>query len=315
MLSCARDVPLRAAPLPDYHAGVLTESGLTMARQHRKYRTRHGNLQFGERCLIMGILNVTPDSFSGGGQHLEAPAAADRAKLMEAQGADVIDIGGESTRPGSQPVDDDEQMRRVLPVIQTARASGVSVPISIDTRSARVAEAALAAGADIVNDISGARYDRDMPGLLAAQRAPFVIMHMQGTPHTMQRSPQYVDVVREVEVFFTERAESLAAAGVDVFNLMIVDPGIGFGKNCEHNLALLRAAGSFGSRWPVLVGPSRKRFLGELVDAPGPEQRLIGTAATVAHAALSGVDMVRVHDVGEMRQVVDVCHRLAESSH
>ncbi len=283
-----------------------------MTRRHRTYRTRHGHLPFGERCLILGILNVTPDSFSDGGQCLEAPAAIARAALMEAQGADVIDIGGESTRPGAKPVDEDEQMRRVLPVIREARAGGVSVPISIDTRSARVAEAALAAGADIVNDISGARHDRDMPRLLAAQRMPFVVMHMQGTPDSMQRSPQYVDVVREVGAFFTERAEALAAAGVDVLNLMIVDPGIGFGKNCEHNLALLRAASSFCSRWPVLVGPSRKRFLSELLDASDPAQRLVGTAATVAHAAISGVDMVRVHDVGEMRQVVDVCHRLAE---
>ncbi len=260
----------------------------------------------------MGILNVTPDSFSDGGHCLEASAAVARAATMEAQGADVIDIGGESTRPGAKPVGDDEQMRRVLPVIREARAGGVSVPISIDTRSARVAEAALEAGADIVNDISGARHDRDMPGLLAAQRPPFVVMHMLGTPQTMQRSPQYVDVVREVGAFFAERAETLAAAGVDVLNLMIVDPGIGFGKNREHNLALLRAAASFGSRWPVMVGPSRKRFLGELLEAPDPKGRLIGTAATVAHAALSGVDMVRVHDVGEMRQVVDVCERLAD---
>ncbi len=283
-----------------------------MTRRHRKYSTPHGDLQFGDRCLIMGILNVTPDSFSDGGQYLDAPTAAAQAQSMETQGADVIDIGGESTRPGASPVEDDEQMRRVLPVIRAARALGVSVPISIDTRSAQVAQAALAAGADIVNDISGARHDRDMPGLLASHRAPFVIMHMQGTPSTMQRSPHYVDVVREVGAFFAERAETLAAAGIDVLNLMIVDPGIGFGKNCQQNLDLLRGAGSFGSRWPVLVGPSRKRFLAELLDAPSEDQRLIGTAATVAHAALSGVDMVRVHDVGEMRQIVDVCHRLAE---
>lgn len=258
----------------------------------------------------MGVLNVTPDSFSDGGQYFDPAMAMSRAEAMACEGADVIDIGGESTRPGAQPVSEDEQIERVVPVIRGARSRGVSLPISIDTSSATVAAAALDAGADMVNDISGARNDRDMPRLLAERGVPFVIMHMQGTPATMQAAPHYKDVVAELGAFFNERARALADAGVDVSKKMIVDPGIGFGKTLEHNLDLLRAAASYGRKWPVVVGTSRKSFLGQLLNAPNPEHRLIGTAATVAHSALTGVDMVRVHDVAKMRQVVEVCWRL-----
>jgi len=271
--------------------------------------TSHGHLAFGQRCLIMGILNVTPDSFSDGGRYVETGAAADRAIEMAAEGADVIDVGGESTRPGADPVAPEEQIRRIVPVILQARTCGVTVPISVDTRVAAVAAAALDAGADMVNDISGVRDDPAMPVLLARRRVPFVVMHMQGTPQTMQRAPKYKDVVAEVAEFFVARAEALAAAGVDV-NRMIVDPGLGFGKTLEHNLALLRSIRLFGVRWPVLVGPSRKRFLGEILNEPDAAKRRMGTAAAVAHCALAGVDMVRVHDVEEMRQVVDVCAKL-----
>jgi len=307
----------------------------------------------------MGILNVTPDSFSDGGLYATTEAAVARGREMAAQGADVIDVGGESTRPGARPVEPEFQTQRVEPVIRRLRSEGVSLPISIDTRSAQVAAAALDAGADIVNDISAARHDPAMPRLLAERRVPFVAMHMQGTPETMQIDPRYHDVVTEVRDFFDERAEALAAVGVDVSRI-IVDPGIGFGKTLEHILALLRSIGSFRGRWPVLVGPSRKRFISELADfspegaedrsqgrkplvpvesveqapegrrksthvaaavldsSPGnrdssrsPDSIIIGTAAVVAHCALSGVEMVRVHDVRAMRQVVDVCHHLA----
>lgn len=271
--------------------------------------TPHGPLAFGQRCLIMGILNVTPDSFSDGGLHVETQAAVARALEIAAEGGDVIDIGGESTRPGSEPVAPKEQIRRIIPVIREARARGLTAPVSVDTRSASVAEAALDAGADMVNDISGVRDDPAMSSLLAERRVPFVAMHMQGAPGTMQTAPRYADVVAEVAEFFVARAESLASAGVDV-DRMIVDPGIGFGKNLEHNLALLRSIRSFGVRWPVLVGPSRKRFLGELLDEPDPAGRLMGTAAAVAYAALSGADMIRVHDVKAMRQVVAVCEAI-----
>ncbi len=271
--------------------------------------TPHGLLTFGGRCLVMGILNVTPDSFSDGGLYAETGKAVARAIELAAEGADVIDIGGESTRPGSEAVPPDEQIRRVVPVIREARARGVAVPISIDTRSAAVAAAALDAGADIVNDISGIRDDPAMPGLLAQRRVPYIVMHMQGSPRTMQEAPSYRDVVAEVAAFFEARAESLAAAGVDVTG-MIVDPGIGFGKNLEHNLSLLRSIRTFTARWPVCVGPSRKRFLGELLNEPDPAKRLMGTAAVVAHCALAGVAIVRVHDVREARQVTQVCARL-----
>ncbi len=257
----------------------------------------------------MGILNVTPDSFSDGGDYAEPGEAEARALTMVADGADVIDVGGESTRPGAQPVSIEDQIDRVVPVIRLMREAGVCVPVSIDTRSAAVAAAALAAGADIVNDISAARHDPDMPSLLAERRVPFVIMHMLGTPGTMQNEPHYEDVTGEIAAFFVERAEALAAAGVDV-SRMIVDPGIGFGKTLDHNLALLRSIRTFGVRWCVLVGPSRKRFLGEILDEPDPLKRVMGTAAVVAHCALANVDMVRVHDVRAMRQVVNVCQAI-----
>ncbi len=258
----------------------------------------------------MGVLNVTPDSFSDGGEYLDPAAAVERALAMAADGADVIDIGAESTRPGAKPISEQQQIERILPVLTQARDRGLSLPVSIDTRSARVAEAALDAGADMINDVSAARHDSQMARLLAERGVPFVIMHMQGSPQTMQAAPHYDDVVAEVAAFFEQRADALTTAGVDVPNKMIVDPGIGFGKTLEHNLALLRAAAGYGERWPVVVGPSRKRFLGEILNEPDPSKRVFATAATVAHAALSGIDMVRVHDVKAMRQVVEVCDRL-----
>jgi len=270
------------------------------------YSTAHGPLVFGPRCLIMGILNVTPDSFSDGGRFAKVDDAVARALELAAQGADVLDIGPESTRPGSTPIAPDEQIRRAIPVIERARKRGLAIPISIDTRSVKVAAAALDAGADMVNDVSAAQHDRDMPNLLAQRRVPFVIMHMQGTPETMQKLPTYLNVVDEVARFFIDRAEALCDAGVDV-GRMIVDPGIGFGKTTDHNLALLHDLRELGGQWPILVGVSRKKFIGELSGAASPDDRIMGTAAAVAHCALAGVDMVRVHDVVAMRQVVRVC--------
>ncbi len=271
----------------------------------------------------MGILNVTPDSFSDGGRFHDCAAAVDRAVELQAAGADLLDVGGESTRPGSLGVSPEEQIARVVPVIRASRERGVTIPISIDTRSAVVAGAALDAGADLVNDVSGARHDEAMPRLLVERDVPFVIMHMLGTPDTMQNAPEYDDVVAEVGRFFDERAEALAASGVKVDERMWVDPGIGFGKTVEHNLELLRQSHmAFGAKWPVVIGASRKRFIGSLVgqtDAMSPgaaasTSRLFGTAATVAHAALSGVDVVRVHDVAEMRAVIDVCTAIRSSA-
>lgn len=303
-------------------------------RTRRVYSTAHGDLVFGGRCLVMGILNVTPDSFSDGGQHADVDTAIRRANEMVREGADVLDIGGESTRPGSLPVADAEQIDRVIPVIRGVRAAGVAVPISIDTQSADVAAAAIDAGADVVNDVSGARIVRStgaaepqgpspyadnsaMFRLLSDRDVPYIIMHMPCEPATMQDAPEYEDVVKDVGAFFQQRAAALEAAGVKVQNRMIVDPGIGFGKTLEHNLALIRACASYSADWPVVLGTSRKRCIGEILagvagrDQPAPSgDRMMGTAATVAHAALSGVEMVRVHDVRSMRDVVEVCHRL-----
>lgn len=287
------------------------QSATEFTARLRTIPTAHGDLVFGGRCLIMGILNVTPDSFSDGGHFFDSEAAVARALTMQADGADVVDIGGESTRPGSQGIPDDEQIRRVVPVIREARARGLTVPISIDTRSAAVAAAALDAGADVVNDISAARHDAGMVRLLAERDVPFILMHMQGTPETMQIDPCYTDVVAEVGQFFEECAVTLTAAGVNVMEKMIVDPGIGFGKTIEHNLALLRAAGPiYGEKWPVVVGTSRKRFISKLLNSEDETSRLFGTAATVAHAAMTGVNMVRVHDVREMSALVKMCAEL-----
>lgn len=267
--------------------------------------TRHGSLDFGARCLVMGILNVTPDSFSDGGLYLDEASAVEHGRRMAAEGADVIDIGGESTRPGSEGVDDDEQIDRIVPVIRGLRRAGVAVPISMDTQSAVVAAAALKAGADIVNDVSGIRRDPAMAELLARTGVPFVVMHMQGTPATMQIAPYYEDVIVEIVRFFEERAAALARAGVDTAR-MIVDPGIGFGKTTEHNLTIVREIRRFAGAWPVLVGPSRKRFIQDVV---GGGDGTAGTIAAAMHCALGGAGMVRVHEVGAIRRIVESLNR------
>lgn len=326
-----------------YYAAMSILGNGESHRPRRTYSTAHGDLVFGDRCLVMGILNVTPDSFSDGGAYTTTKAAIRRAIEIVREGADIIDVGGESTRPGSKPIPVGEQIDRVVPVVRGARAAGVTVPISVDTRSADVAAAALDAGADIVNDISAARRlswsegedfsqhessalqnadaadNTEMLRLLADRDVPFIIMHMLGTPATMQKAPAYDDVVGEVGAFFEQRARKFAEAGVRVDGRMIVDPGIGFGKTPEHNLCLIRACSGYSEKWPVLLGTSRKRFIGTLLanvggrDGPADaHDRLFGTAATVAFGSLTGVDLVRVHDVRAMRDVVEVCSRLRD---
>jgi len=232
----------------------------------------------------MGVLNVTPDSFSDGGRWLDPEAALAHGLRMVAQGADVVDIGGESTRPGAQPVPFAEELRRVLPVVE---ALAPHVRVSIDTRKAEVAEAALAAGATLVNDVSAS-----LAPVAAAAGAGWVAMHMRGDPRTMQKAPVYDDVVADVRAFLVERAES---AGVDE---VWIDPGIGFGKSLEHNLALLaRLADLVATGFPVVVGTSRKAFLGRLTGGAGPDDRLEASVATAAWAMAQGAAMVRVHDV------------------
>jgi dihydropteroate synthase len=251
----------------------------------------------------MAILNVTPDSFSDGGQFFD-PEEAVRAGLAMADArADVLDVGGESTRPGSDPVSSEEELRRVLPVIKRLAAE-VDVPISIDTRRSEVATAALDAGACVVNDITAGRD----PGMFETVRradAGMVLMHMQGDPKTMQAEPHYEDVVGEVRSFLAERVEAAQAAGIPRERLCI-DPGIGFGKTLDHNLSLMRHIGGLGTVGrPILVGPSRKSFIGRLTEAD-VDQRMPGTAGAVAWLAANGAHVVRVHDVPEMLQVVRV---------
>ncbi len=260
------------------------------------------------RVLIMGILNVTPDSFSDGGRFLSPDAAVERALAMEKEGADIIDVGGESSRPGADPVPVEEELRRVLPVLERLRGK-LRIPISIDTTKAEVAEAALRAGASIVNDISALRFDPAMAPLVAEFGAGLVLMHMLGTPKTMQQAPHYEDVVTEVRDFLAERAQYAQSQGIPR-EAIAVDPGIGFGKTVEHNLELLRRLPELVELgFPVLVGPSRKSFIGAILGL-GVEERLEGTLAACAVAVVRGADILRVHDVKEVRRAADLALHL-----
>lgn len=252
-----------------------------------------GSLQW-RGCAVMGIVNVTPDSFSDGGRFEHADAAYTHARRLVAEGADLVDIGGESTRPGAAPVTEDEEWRRIAPVLERLAADG-DVIISVDTRRALVAERALAVGAHLVNDVSGLR-DPAMVEVCAEAGAPVVIMHMQGEPATMQANPRYDDVVAEVSQWLHRQAALAIEAGVPS---VMVDPGIGFGKRLEHNLALLNAIDVLGDhgRWPVLVGVSRKRLLRDLFGIDRPEDRDAASVELHVQAAATGAAMVRVHDV------------------
>jgi len=261
-----------------------------------------GRLDFSGGCLVMGILNVTPDSFSDGGRYLDADAAAAHGIEMAKQGAAIIDVGPESTRPGSQPVSAGEQIRRAVPVIEKL-AKQIDIPISIDTRNPEVAAAAVEAGASMVNDIT-ALADERMTALALKHKVPVILMHMQGTPETMQAAPFYEDAASEVFAFLKERAAAAQEAGIPAEHIFL-DPGIGFGKTTEHNLQILsRLDRLCRLGYRVLVGTSRKRFIGQITGKDRPEQRLFGTAATVALAVQKGVSIVRVHDVEPMVDVV-----------
>ncbi len=252
--------------------------------------------------LVMGVLNVTPDSFSDGGKFASTDAAVRHALEMAGAGADLIDVGGESTRPGAEPVASEEQIRRVVPVIR--RVTQLPVVLSVDTTKASVAEAALDAGAAMVNDISAARDDATMLPLIARRRVPIVMMHMQGTPATMQTNPTYGDVMAEVIDHLKQRTEAAIAAGV-ASEKILLDPGIGFGKKINHNLELIRRQGELKKLGrPVVIGTSRKGFIGRITGETEPSKRLFGTAASVAWAIASGADIVRVHDVAPMTRVV-----------
>jgi dihydropteroate synthase len=258
--------------------------------------------EFPRPTLLMGVVNVTPDSFYDGGRYATPDAAVAHALELEREGADILDIGGESTRPGAEPVSEAEELRRVLPVFEVL-AGRARAALSIDTQKPAVARAALAAGASIVNDIATNREDPEMARLVAETGAGYVCMHMQGTPQTMQVAPQYADVTAEVGAFFERQLARLGAAGVRA-EQVVLDPGIGFGKTLEHNLRLLATLECFRRfKRPVLLGVSRKSFLGQLLGVPVGE-RLAGSLACAAWAVWRGVEIVRTHDVAATRQVV-----------
>lgn len=273
-----------------------------------KWRCRSYEFVFPRPVLVMGIVNVTPDSFSDGGRYLATDAAVGHALELLGEGADILDIGGESTRPNAEPVAEAEEQRRVLPVIEQL-AARVSVPLSIDTQKPSVARAALAAGAVIVNDIAANRPDDAMGRLVAETGAGYVCMHMQGTPRTMQIAPRYDDVVAEVGAFFLAQLARLRRLGVAA-DQVVLDPGFGFGKTVDHNLQLLANLASFRRlERPVMAGLSRKSFIGCLLGT-SVEQRLPGSLAGAAWAAAAGVGLIRTHDVSATRQAVRLTEAL-----
>ncbi len=261
-------------------------------------------LELGERTAIMGIVNVTPDSFSDGGTFFDPRAAIEHGLRLAGAGADILDVGGESTRPGAEPVSEEEELSRVVPVV-SALAARSGVPVSVDTSKAAVAEAALEAGATIVNDVTALRSEPRLGEVVARSGAALVIMHMRGTPRTMQQAPQYDDLLGEVIAELAAGVGRAAAAGVEP-DRILVDPGIGFGKSLEHNLELLGRLGELAALGrPLLVGPSRKAFIGRLLDLPVAE-RVEGTIAACCCAADRGAHVVRVHDVGPVRRALRV---------
>ncbi len=260
-----------------------------------------------KKPLVMGILNVTPDSFSDGGEYTQVDAAISQVKLMVTEGADIIDIGGESTRPGSKSVSAEEQISRVIPVIKAIKAElPKELLISIDTTLSLVAKAALDAGANIINDISAGQGDKDILSVASEYDVPIILMHMKGTPQNMQDNPSYIDVVAEVCDSLKSRVDDALAAGIKKQNIAL-DPGIGFGKRREDNINLLANLDKIVLLgYPVLLGTSRKRFMGSLCDVSEPAELITATAVTTALGVMSGVTMFRVHDVKENRQAVDV---------
>lgn len=258
------------------------------------------------RTYIMGVVNVTPDSFSDGGLFYDLEKAVARGMEMVEQGADFIDVGGESSRPGSEPITIEEELRRVIPVIERL-AKAIHIPISIDTYKSTVAAQALDAGATIVNDISGLHFDREFAGVVAKRTASIILMHIKGTPRTMQQNPKYENLIDEICSYLQDGIRSAQEAGIEQ---IVVDPGIGFGKTLEHNLTVLRELGEFRRFGvPVMVGPSRKSFIGAILDLPVGE-RIEGTIAAVAAAIMNGANIVRVHNVKEMKRAAKVVDAL-----
>jgi len=287
-------------------------------RQRFQLRLRSRKLILGDRTLIMGVLNITPDSFSDGGAYLDAEAAIAHALQLESDGADILDIGGESTRPGSVSISSDEELRRILPVIEVLQGK-LRIPISVDTCKAGVAEAALAAGAEIVNDVSGLRADPQLGDVARRAHAAVILMHMRGTPRTMQKGPFARDVIRDVLAGLRDSLARARLAGLAKTQILL-DPGIGFGKSHEQNFEVLARLPEFSRLGrPIVIGTSRKAFLGKALARSGsppvpPDQRLLGTAATVAASILGGAHIVRVHDVAEIAGVVRIADAITNAS-
>jgi len=285
---------------------------MTLPAKLMRWTAREHVLPIQERVLIMGVLNVTPDSFSDGGRYPDVDAAVARAEAIEADGADLLDIGGESSRPGAQPVSLEEELARVLPVV-LALAGRVRIPISVDTTKAEVARRALDAGATIINDISALRGDPGMADVVARSRAGLILMHMQGTPATMQDHPAHAAAGEEIMDFLQSRVDAAVAAGIDRERIA-VDPGIGFGKTGEQSLALMGGLAAFLALGrPIVIGPSRKSFVGAVLERPVHEREW-GTAAAVAVGVLQGAHVVRVHSVAQMRDVARVAQAIREAT-
>jgi dihydropteroate synthase len=278
-------------------------------RKKFKLKLRSRTLVLGERTLVMGVLNVTPDSFSDGGEFFDTDLAIERALQMERDGADLIDAGAESTRPGSLGISGDEEWQRLGPVLEGLRGQ-LKIPVSVDTRKAQVAERAVDAGAEIINDVSGLRHDARVAEVAARKRVPLVLMHMRGEPETMQKKPFARDVMKDVVGGLRESVRVARRAGVAA-SAVVIDPGIGFGKSYAQNFELLAKLNELAKLgFPLLVGTSRKGFIGKTLSAAGfeatAENKIWGTAATVAASVLNGAHIVRVHDVAEMVKVVRV---------
>ncbi|MBW1951474.1 MAG: dihydropteroate synthase [Deltaproteobacteria bacterium] len=296
----------------DQRAVTLGGAGLSsVLRPARRFTIGHHSYDLSLRALIMGVINVTQNSFSDGGQFFEPQAALEHAQAMVAAGADIIDIGGESTRPFATPISLQEELDRVIPIIETLRSRS-EVLISIDTYKAVVAQRALKAGANLINDISALRFDPDMADLVAETGVPVVLMHMQGTPQNMQIKPQYQNLIGEIKTFFQERLAFAVAHGISRSRI-ILDPGIGFGKNWQHNLELIQRLDEFQELGcPILLGPSRKAFIGKVLDLP-VTQRDIGTLGVIAVALMRGANIIRTHNVLWGRQVINMVEAILHS--
>lgn len=270
-----------------------------------KLVSKHFIFDFTQKTYVMGILNVTPDSFSDGGFFFDRDSAVRQALRLQAEGADIIDIGGESTRPGAEKVSVKDERKRVVPVIK-ALAENVDIPISIDTYKFEVADAAVKAGASMINDISGLRFDPKMAKVAAKHKVPVVIMHIKGTPRNMQKNPKYESLIPEITAYFHECIQIAHDAGIPD-DMIVIDPGIGFGKTVEHNLEIIKRLKDFeGFEKPILIGPSRKAFIGELLGDVPASERLEGTASAIAIGIFNGANIIRVHDVKEMVRVAKI---------